>query len=105
MIAGIDAAQASALRPVKVNAVLVRGVNDDEVEAFAAFARDRDLIMRFIEFMPLDADRAWSRELFVPRRRGLSANFGAMAAGAQWRTNAARRRANTDSPTGAARSA
>jgi cyclic pyranopterin phosphate synthase len=66
VIAGIDAAQASALRPVKVNAVLVRGVNDDEVEAFAAFARDRDLIMRFIEFMPLDADRAWSRELFVP---------------------------------------
>lgn len=66
VIAGIDAAQASALRPVKVNAVLVRGVNDDEVEAFAAFARDRDLIMRFIEFMPLDADRAWSRETFVP---------------------------------------
>ena len=61
VIAGIDAAQASALRPVKVNAVLVRGLNDDEVEAFAGFARDRDLIMRFIEFMPLDADRAWTR--------------------------------------------
>jgi GTP 3',8-cyclase len=66
VIAGIDAAQASSLRPVKVNAVLVRGVNDDEVEAFAAFARERDLIMRFIEFMPLDADRAWSRDAFVP---------------------------------------
>src|SRR5579862_1409191 len=66
VIAGIDAAQASALRPVKVNAVLVRGVNDDEVEAFAEFARERNLIMRFIEFMPLDADRAWSRDLFVP---------------------------------------
>ena len=65
VIAGIDAAQASALRPVKVNAVLVRGLNDDEVEAFAAFARDRDLIMRFIEFMPLDADRAWTREQVV----------------------------------------
>ena len=65
VIAGIDAAQASALRPVKVNAVLVRGVNDDEVEAFAAFARDRDLIMRFIEFMPLDADRAWTRDMVV----------------------------------------
>ena len=65
VIAGIDAAQASKLRPVKVNAVLVRGINDDEVEAFAEFARDRDLIMRFIEFMPLDADRAWTREMVV----------------------------------------
>jgi cyclic pyranopterin phosphate synthase len=63
---GIDAAQASPLRPVKVNAVLVRGLNDDEVEAFADFARERDLIMRFIEFMPLDADRHWARELVVP---------------------------------------
>ena len=65
VMAGIDAAQASPLRPVKVNAVLVRGVNDDEVEAFAEFARDRDLIMRFIEFMPLDADHAWTREMVV----------------------------------------
>ncbi len=65
VIAGIDAAQASRLRPVKVNAVLVRGVNDDEVEAFAEFARERDLIMRFIEFMPLDADRSWTRDMVV----------------------------------------
>ena len=66
VIAGIDAAQASPLRPVKVNAVLVRGINDDEVETFAEFARERNLIMRFIEFMPLDADRAWTRSLMVP---------------------------------------
>jgi GTP 3',8-cyclase len=66
VMAGIDAAQASRLRPIKVNAVLVRGLNDDEVEAFAGFARDRDLIMRFIEFMPLDADRAWTRDTMVP---------------------------------------
>ncbi len=65
VMAGIDAAQASPLRPVKVNAVLVRGINDDEVEAFAEFARDRDLIMRFIEFMPLDADHTWNREMVV----------------------------------------
>jgi GTP 3',8-cyclase len=63
---GIDKAQASRLAPVKVNAVLVRGFNEDEVEAFAAFARDRGVIMRFIEFMPLDADRHWSRERMVP---------------------------------------
>ncbi len=66
VMAGIDAAQNSALRPVKINAVLVRGLNDDEVEAFAEFARERELIMRFIEFMPLDADRAWTRESMVP---------------------------------------
>jgi cyclic pyranopterin phosphate synthase len=62
---GIDMAQATGLAPVKVNAVLVRGFNEDEVEAFAAFARERGVIMRFIEFMPLDADRHWSRELMV----------------------------------------
>jgi cyclic pyranopterin phosphate synthase len=66
VMAGIDAAQNSRLAPVKINAVLVRGFNDDEVEAFAAFARDRGVIMRFIEFMPLDADRHWSRDSMVP---------------------------------------
>lgn len=63
---GIDKAQETRFAPVKVNAVLVRGFNEDEVEAFAAFARERGLVMRFIEFMPLDADRHWSRELMVP---------------------------------------
>jgi len=66
VMAGIEAAHNSPLRPVKVNAVLVRGLNDDEVEAFAEFARERDLIMRFIEFMPLDADRSWTRDSVVP---------------------------------------
>jgi GTP 3',8-cyclase len=63
---GIDAAQNSSLAPAKVNAVLVRGLNDDEVEPFAEFARQRGVIMRFIEFMPLDADRHWTRDLVVP---------------------------------------
>ena len=63
---GIDTVQKSPLAPAKVNAVLVRGLNDDEVEAFAEFSRERGVIMRFIEFMPLDADRHWSRELVVP---------------------------------------
>jgi len=62
----IDVAQSSRLAPAKVNAVLVRGLNDDEVESFAAFARLRGLIMRFIEFMPLDADRHWARSSVVP---------------------------------------
>jgi cyclic pyranopterin phosphate synthase len=63
---GIDSAQHSRLAPAKINAVLVRGTNDDEVEAFADFARQRGVIMRFIEFMPLDADRTWTRSLMVP---------------------------------------
>jgi cyclic pyranopterin phosphate synthase len=65
VMAGIDAAQRSRLAPVKVNAVLVRGFNEDEVESFAQFARERGVIMRFIEFMPLDADRHWSRDRVV----------------------------------------
>jgi cyclic pyranopterin phosphate synthase len=66
VLSSIDAAQNSRLAPVKINAVLVRGINDDEVEAFAAFARERGVIMRFIEYMPLDADRHWNRGLVVP---------------------------------------
>src|SRR5258708_16184919 len=66
VLGSIDAAQNSRLAPVKINAVLVRGINDDEVEAFAAFARERGVIMRFIEYMPLDADRHWNRGLVVP---------------------------------------
>jgi GTP 3',8-cyclase len=66
VMSGIEAAQNSRLGPVKINAVLVRGFNDDEVESFAVFARERGVIMRFIEFMPLDADRHWSREVVVP---------------------------------------
>jgi GTP 3',8-cyclase len=65
VLGGIRAAQASPLRPVKVNAVLVRGINDDEVEDFAEFAREHDLVMRFIEFMPLDGDRHWTRDRVV----------------------------------------
>jgi cyclic pyranopterin phosphate synthase len=66
VMAGIAAAQKSRLGPAKINAVLVRGFNDDEVESFAEFARERGVIMRFIEFMPLDADRHWSRAAMVP---------------------------------------
>ena len=63
---GIEAAQNSRLAPAKVNAVLVRGLNDDEIESFAGFARECGVVMRFIEFMPLDADRHWNRSLVVP---------------------------------------
>ncbi len=59
-------AEDAGLRPLKVNVVLMRGQNDDEVLDFAAFARERARIVRFIEFMPLDGERAWSRDRVVP---------------------------------------
>ncbi|MEY3361032.1 MAG: hypothetical protein RL531_751 [Actinomycetota bacterium] len=67
-IAGIDAAIAAGLDPVKINAVVMRGVNDDEVVDLAAFARDRGVGLRFIEFMPLDAEQGWTLDRVVPAR-------------------------------------
>ncbi|MEJ7623992.1 MAG: GTP 3',8-cyclase MoaA [Pyrinomonadaceae bacterium] len=64
----IDAAKTFGFEPVKINAVLVRGRNDDEIVDFARFARERDLSVRFIEFMPLDSSHEWSREMIVPGR-------------------------------------
>jgi len=64
--AAIDAAKKYGFDPVKINAVLVRGRNDDEMVAFARFAREYDVAMRFIEFMPLDSGHDWSREMVVP---------------------------------------
>lgn len=67
---GIRAAQDVGLGPVKVNCVLMRGWNDDQIEAFADFARSEDVIVRFIEFMPLEERGAmgdgWSRDTVVP---------------------------------------
>src|SRR6476659_3294045 len=59
---GIAAAKSANLNPIKINAVIVRGHNEDEVADFAAFAREHDVKMRFIEFMPLDSGHDWSRE-------------------------------------------
>jgi len=68
VVRGIRAAQAAGLGPVKVNCVLLRGFNDDQVEGFGELARDENLIVRFIEFMPLEEDRLWSPEMVVPLR-------------------------------------
>ncbi len=62
----IERAQELGFHPVKVNAVVIRGMNDHEVEALVEFARARALSLRFIEFMPLDSGRAWLKELVVP---------------------------------------
>ncbi len=62
VLAGIAAAKAVGLEPIKINAVIVRGHNEDEVPDFAAFAREHDVKMRYIEFMPLDSGHEWARE-------------------------------------------
>ena len=61
VLEGISSAKRARLDPIKINAVIVRGHNDDEVADFAAFAREHDVKMRFIEFMPLDSGHEWSR--------------------------------------------
>jgi GTP 3',8-cyclase len=66
VLLGLAAAQAAGLAPVKVNAVPVRGVNEDEIPELAAFAVEHGYRMRFIESMPLDAQGAWERERMVP---------------------------------------
>ena len=66
VLEGIDAALEVGFDSVKLNCVLVRGVNDDEIVDFARFGRDRGVTVRFIEFMPLDADGAWAPERVVP---------------------------------------
>jgi cyclic pyranopterin phosphate synthase len=68
VLRAMDAAEAAGLRPLKVNVVLVRGVNDDEILSFAEFARRTGRVVRFIEFMPLDADGGWRRDRLVPGR-------------------------------------
>lgn len=65
VLLGLAAAQAAGLAPVKINAVPVRGVNDDEIADLAAFAVEHGYRMRFIESMPLDAQGAWDRARMV----------------------------------------
>ena len=66
VIEGIDAAIEAGLSPVKINSVVIRGINDDQAIDFAAFARERGVQVRFIEFMPLDNGKVWRREMVVP---------------------------------------
>jgi len=64
----IEAAKEHGFEPVKINAVIVRGINDDELVDFALFARRTGVEMRFIEYMPLDSGHDWSRDKVVPGR-------------------------------------
>ncbi len=66
---GIDAARDAGLWPIKLNMVVMKGRNDDEVVDFARLAREKGYEVRFIEFMPLDGDNMWTNEQVVPSRR------------------------------------
>jgi cyclic pyranopterin phosphate synthase len=65
VLAGIRESKRIGLDPVKVNCVLLRGFNEDQIIAFGKFAREEDVIVRFIEFMPLEEDRVWTPEVVV----------------------------------------
>lgn len=68
VLSSIRAARGAGLTPVKINCVLLRGFNDDQIEGFARFAREEDVVVRFIEFMPLEEGRLWSPEIVVTLR-------------------------------------
>lgn len=69
---GLEAAEGAGLGPLKINCVVVRGQNDDEISDFAGLARRTGWEVRFIEFMPLDAQRSWDRSKVVPAKEILS---------------------------------
>ena len=65
VLRGVRAARAAGLTPLKINCVLLRGFNDDQIVGFARFAREEDVVVRFIEFMPLEEGRLWTPEIVV----------------------------------------
>ena len=66
VLKGLKTAHECGFNPIKVNAVAMRGFTDDEVVDLATFARQNDYQLRFIEFMPLDADDVWGRNMYIP---------------------------------------
>ena len=73
VFAGIQAAEEASLVPIKINCVVIGGTNDDEVVEFATWSRRTGHVVRFIEYMPLDAQHAWERDKVVPSSRLLAA--------------------------------
>ena len=66
VLKGLQEAQRCGFDPIKVNAVAMKGFTEDEIVDLAKFARDNSYQLRFIEFMPLDADDIWGRNMFIP---------------------------------------
>ncbi len=78
MVAGLEAAKAAGLGPVKINAVLLRGINDDQAPELLRWCLEREYELRFIEQMPLDAQHNWRRDTMVTADeifRSLEAEF------------------------------
>ena len=73
VLGGLRAAEAAGLTPIKINVVVIGGTNDDEVVDFARWSRETGYEVRFIEYMPLDAEHAWERAKVVPSARILAA--------------------------------
>lgn len=99
VLASIELARRLGFHPVKVNAVVIRGLNDHEIEALAEFARAQNLSFRFIEFMPLDSARAWLKELVVPGReilKRIQSRFGLQELSLENPSSTARRWAFAD---------
>ena len=69
---GLEEVRRLGLGPIKVNAVLIRGINDDEIPAFADLARSKPFIVRFIEFMPIGADDGWTPDRVVSSKEIIS---------------------------------
>jgi cyclic pyranopterin phosphate synthase len=65
VLAGVRASRKAGLDPVKINCVLLRGFNEDQIANFGKFAREEQVVVRFIEFMPLEEDRVWTPEIVV----------------------------------------
>lgn len=100
VLAGVRAARVAGLSPLKINCVLLRGFNDGQIEAFARFARQEAIAVRFIEFMPLEEDRLWSPDIVVPLAeivQRLSAMFPLMPLAARDPSETARRYGFRDS--------
>jgi cyclic pyranopterin phosphate synthase len=68
VLSGVEAAACAGLVPLKINTVVMRGVNDDELVDLVAFAKQHGATPRFIEFMPLDGDKTWDLDMVVPAR-------------------------------------
>jgi GTP 3',8-cyclase len=66
VLSGIEQARAAGFTSVKINVVVIRGVNDDELEAFARWSMETGLVVRFIEYMPIGRNNGWNRSKFIP---------------------------------------
>lgn len=66
VLEGIEEANKVGLKPVKVNVVVMKGINDDEIEKFALWSKEVEYQIRFIEFMPI-GQNAWKKELFMSK--------------------------------------